>query len=206
MANILIPYYSAYGHIFKMAKAVEEGAKKVEGIEVKLVRIKEFEEVKEVMSNQDPYVEAQKEQNEVKEATLDDLRWADGIIWGVPTRYGSMPAQMKQYLDSAGGLWAKGELEGKATAVFTSSGSIHGGQESTILTTLVPLLHFGLIFVGLPYGENQEQLTTDGIGGSPYGASTVAGPDGSSFPDPRDLKMAERLGSRVAEVAKKLAN
>ncbi|KMK76916.1 NAD(P)H:quinone oxidoreductase [Alkalihalobacillus pseudalcaliphilus] len=205
MAKILIPYYSAYGHIYKMAQAVAEGASQVEGTEVKLVRIKEFKEVEEAMSSQDAYVDAQKAQAGVALATHDDLKWADGIIWGIPTRYGSMPAQMKQFLDSAGGLWANGELEGKATAVFTSSGSIHGGQESTVLTSLVPLLHFGLVFVGLPYGENPEQLTTDGIGGSPYGASTVAGPDGSAFPDPRDITMAERLGSRVAKVASKLA-
>lgn len=205
MAKVLIPYYSAYGHIFEMAKAVAEGAKQVEGTEVKLVKVSEFEVVKNVMSGQDAYVQAQGNQSDVLEATHDDLRWADAIIWGIPTRYGSMPAQMKQFLDSAGGLWANGELEGKATAIFTSTGSVHGGQETTIITSLVPLLHFGLIFVGLPYGENPEQLTTDGIGGSPYGASTIAGPDGSASPDERDLKMAGRLGARVARVAAKLA-
>ncbi|EGL83385.1 flavoprotein WrbA [Caldalkalibacillus thermarum TA2.A1] len=206
MANILIPYYSAYGHIFKMAQAVAEGAKKVEGTEVKLVRIPEFDVVKEAMSGQDAYVQAQKAQQDIPEATHDDLVWADGIIWGIPTRYGSMPAQMKQFLDSAGQLWLNGSLEGKPTAIFTSTGSIHGGQETTVITSLVPLLHFGMIFVGLPYGENPEQLTTDGIGGSPYGASTVAGPDGSAQPDDRDLTMASRLGERLAKIAKALKN
>ncbi len=206
MAKVLIPYYSAYGHIYEMAKAVAEGAKQVEGTEVKMVKVPEFEAVKDAMSGQEAYVQAQGNQDDIPEATHDDLRWADAIIWGIPTRYGSMPAQMKQYLDSAGGLWANGELEGKATAIFTSSGSIHGGQETTIITSLVPLLHFGLIFVGLPYGENPEQLTTDGIGGSPYGASTVAGPDGSASPDARDITMASRLGERVAKVANKLTN
>ncbi|GGK35021.1 NAD(P)H dehydrogenase (quinone) [Caldalkalibacillus thermarum] len=206
MANILIPYYSAYGHIFKMAQAVAEGAKKVEGTEVKLVRIPEFDVVKEAMSGQDAYVQAQKAQQDIPEATHDDLVWADGIIWGIPTRYGSMPAQIKQFLDSAGQLWLNGSLEGKPTAIFTSSGSIHGGQETTVITSLVPLLHFGMIFVGLPYGENPEQLTTDGIGGSPYGASTVAGPDGSAQPDDRDLTMASRLGERLAKIAKALKN
>lgn len=206
MTKILIPYYSSYGHVFQLAKAVEEGASRVEGAEVRLVKIPEFKEVKEAMSAQEAYVEAQKAQSSIQEATHDDLVWADGIIWGFPTRYGNMPAQAKQFLDSAGGLWANGSLEGRVTSVFTSTGSIHGGQETTILTSLVPLLHFGLIYVGLPYGENQEQLTTDGIGGSPYGVSTVAGPDGSNGLDERELTMAKRLGERVANVAAKLSN
>src|SRR5690554_1447173 len=182
MAKILIPYYSAYGHILKMTEAVAEGAKRVAGTEVKIVKIAEFEATRNAMSAQEWYVKAQEAQKDIPEATHDDLEWADGIVWGIPTRYGSMPAQMKQYLDSAGGLWATGKLEGKATAIFTSSGSVHGGQESTILTSLVPLLHFGMVFVGLPYGENPEQLTADAIGGSPYGASTIAGPEGGETP------------------------
>ncbi|KMJ55583.1 flavoprotein [Bacillus sp. LL01] len=204
MAKVLVPYYSAYGHIYEMAKAIAKGAEEVEGTEVKLVKIPEFDVVKEAMSSQDAYVEAQDNQDDVAEATHDDLRWADGIAWGIPTRYGSMPAQMKQFLDSAGGLWANGELEGKATSIFTSTGSVHGGQETTIITSLIPMLHFGMIFVGLPYGENPEQLTTDGIGGSPYGASTISGPDGSAAPDERDFVMAKRLGARLAKVAHKL--
>ncbi|MCR6107656.1 NAD(P)H:quinone oxidoreductase [Salipaludibacillus agaradhaerens] len=204
MTKVLVPYYSTYGHIFTMARAIVEGAQEVEGTEVKLVRIEEFDAVKDAMSEQDAYVHAQEAQKDVPVATHDDLRWADGVVWGIPTRYGAMPAQMKQYLDSAGALWANGELEGKVTGIFTSTGSIHGGQETTAITSLVPLLHFGFIFVGLPYGENPEQLTTDGIGGSPYSASTIAGPDGSSQPDQRDLLMAKRLGKRVAIVAKAL--
>ncbi|MCR6111711.1 NAD(P)H:quinone oxidoreductase [Bacillus sp. A301a_S52] len=204
MTKVLVPYYSTYGHIFTMARAIVEGAQDVEGTEVKLVKIEEFDAVKEAMAEQGAYVKAQEAQKDVPVATHDDLRWADGVVWGIPTRYGTMPAQMKQYLDSAGALWANGELEGKVTGIFTSTGSIHGGQETTAITSLVPLLHFGFIFVGLPYGENPEQLTTDGIGGSPYSASTVAGPDGSSQPDQRDLLMAKRLGKRVASVAKAL--
>lgn len=204
MAKILIPYYSAYGHIYRMAQAVAEGAKQVEGTEVKMVRVAEFDVVKQAMSSQEWYVKAQEAQENVPVATHDDLRWADGIVWGIPTRYGAMPAQMKQYLDSAGGLWAQGELEGKATAIFSSSGSVHGGQETTIITSLVPLLHFGMIFVGLPYGENPEQLTAEAIGGSPYGASTIAGPMGAEQPKDADLVMAGRLGARVARVAKAL--
>lgn len=206
MANILIPYYSAYGHIFQMAKAVAEGARSVADTEVRLVKVAEFAEVKQAMSAQEWYVNAQAAQNDIPVAAHDDLRWADGIVWGIPTRYGSMPAQMKQFLDSAGGLWAKGELEGKPTAIFTSSGSIHGGQETTVITSLVPLLHFGMIFVGLPYGENPEQLTAEAIGGSPYGASTVAGPMGAESPKEGDFTMASRLGARVAKVASALKN
>ncbi|OEF99988.1 NAD(P)H:quinone oxidoreductase, type IV [Vulcanibacillus modesticaldus] len=204
MTKILIPYYSAYGHIYTMAQAVAKGVEKVEGSTAKLVKIPEIEVAKQALSTQEYYVKAQAVQNDVPEATLDDLDWADGIIWGVSSRYGLMPAQMKQFLDSAGGKWMTGALEGKPTAVFNSTGSIHGGQESAILTTAISLLHFGMIFVGLPYGENQEQLTADGIGGSPYGASTVAGPDGSLIPNERELLMAERLGSRVARIAKAL--
>lgn len=205
MVKILIPYYSSYGHVFELAKAVEEGANKVEGAEVKVVKIPESAEVREAMSSQGAYVDAQKNQEHLPDALHEDLVWADGIIWGFPTRYGNMPAQVKQFLDAAGGLWANGSLEGRVTSIFTSTGSIHGGQESTILTSLVPLLHFGLIYVGLPYGENPEQLTTEGIGGSPYGASTIAGADGSRQPDERELVMASRLGERVARVASRLA-
>lgn len=199
--NILIPYYSAFGHIYQMAQAVADGAKKADDVEVKIVRIKEFDEVKQAMSSNEYYVKAQEMQSDIPEATHEDLKWADGIIWGIPTRYGSMPAQMKQYLDSAGGLWMNGELEGKATAVFTSTGSIHGGQETTALTTFVPLMHFGMIFVGLPYGENPEQLSADAVGGSPYSASTVAGPEGGEQPKEVDLTMAGRLGTRVAKIS-----
>ncbi|MFC0189718.1 NAD(P)H:quinone oxidoreductase [Fictibacillus aquaticus] len=204
MANILIPYYSSYGHIYKMALAVAEGARGVDGCEVKVVKIPEFEATKKFMSSQDAYVKAQEDQSDIPEATTDDLEWADGIIWGIPTRYGMMPAQMKQFLDAAGGLWAKGALEGKATAVFSSTATIHGGQESTAITTFVPLMHFGMIFVGLPYGENSEMNTAESIGGSPYSASTIAGGDGSLQPQDGELKMASRLGVRVAKVASAL--
>ncbi|MBB5172807.1 NAD(P)H:quinone oxidoreductase [Texcoconibacillus texcoconensis] len=205
MTNILIPYYSSYGHVYTMAQAVQKGAQEA-GADAKMVKIPEFEATKQAMSSQEAYVEAQKMQAEVPEATHDDLKWADGIIWGIPTRYGAMPAQMKQFLDAAGGLWANGELEGKATAVFTSTGSVHGGQETTAITSIVPLLHFGLIFVGLPYGENPELMSSDAIGGSPYSASTIAGTDGSLQPDERDLTMAQRLGARVTRVAGALHN
>ncbi|PRO65376.1 NAD(P)H:quinone oxidoreductase [Alkalicoccus urumqiensis] len=204
MTTVLVPYYSTFGHIYTMMKAAAEGAAEVPGVEVKIVRIEEFEAARQAMSGQDAYVQAQEMQKDIPVATHEDLKWADGIVWGIPTRYGTMPAQIKQFLDTAGGLWANGELEGKVTGIVTSTGSIHGGQETTAITSLIPFLHFGMIYVGLPYGQNPEQMTTDGIGGSPYAASTVAGPDGSNQPDERDLTMARRLGKRVAHVAQSI--
>ncbi|RAL24273.1 NAD(P)H:quinone oxidoreductase [Thermoflavimicrobium daqui] len=202
--KILVIYYSAYGHIYQMAQSVAQGAKNESDIEVKIVKVPEFDVARKFLSTQEPYVKAQEAQKEIPDATQEDLLWADGIIWGVPTRFGMMPAQMKQFLDAAGGLWATGKLEGKATGVFVSTGSVHGGQETTAITTIIPLLHFGMIYVGLPYGENPEQMTAEGIGGSPYSAATVVGPNGELNPDQRELTMASRLGARVAKVAKAL--
>src|SRR5512133_583754 len=143
--NILIVYYSSYGNIFKMAQSVAEGARSVGDVDVRIARVKEFEEARAGMSKQPPYVQAQEAQKDIAIATNDDLRWADGICWGTPTRFGNMAAQMKQFIDGAGQLWMKGELEDKAAGIFTSTATIHGGQESTILTTLVPLLHLGMV-------------------------------------------------------------
>lgn len=202
--NILVAYYSSYGHIYQMAQAVAEGARGVKDTEVRLRRIPELEEARKAMSSQPWYVQAQERQQEVPEATHDDLRWADGICWGTATRYGNMTAQMKQFIDTTGALWQKGELEDKATGIFTSTATIHGGQESTILTSLVPLLHLGMIFVGTPYGQNPQILVTDGIGGSPYGPGTLTGPDGSRQPVESELQTARNLGSRVARVSERL--
>ena len=202
--NVLITFYSTYGHTHKMAKAVEEGVSSVGETDVRVRRIPELEQARQAMSGQDAYQQAQEAMSGIPDVTLDDLRWADGIIWGTPTRYGNMTAQMKAFIDSTGALWQNGELEDKATGVFTSTSTIHGGQETTILTSLVPLLHLGMIFVGTPYGQNPQILTTDGIGGSPYGPATLAGPDGSRQPVDVELKTAQNLGSRVAKVAARL--
>jgi NAD(P)H dehydrogenase (quinone) len=204
-ANVLVTYYSTYGHTWKMAQSVEEGARSVPGAEVRLRRIPELQEARKALSSQDFYVQVQKQMEHIPEVTHDDLRWADGIIWGIPTRYGNMPAQVKQFIDTTGSLWQNGELEDKATGIFTSTATIHGGQESTILTSLVPLLHLGLIFVGTPYGQNPQIMTTDGIGGSPYGPGTLAGDDGSRQPVEEELTTARNLGSRVARVAGRLS-
>lgn len=202
-AKILVVYYSTYGHAYQMAQKVAEGARN-EGSEVRLRQIAELEEAKRALSSQEGYMKARDQQANVEEATLDDLRWADGILWGTPTRYGNMTAQMKQFIDTTGGLWAKGELEDKVTGIFTSTATIHGGQESTILTALVPLLHLGMIFIGTPYSQNPQIMTTDGIGGSPYGPATLAGGDGSRQPVEAELVTAKNLGIRAARVAARL--
>lgn len=206
MTNILILYYSAYGHIFRMVKEVNKELEKEKEIKVKLARIPELELARKNMSEQKAYVEAQKKQKDIPEAEPEDMRWADGIIWGIPTRFGNMPAQIKQFIDQAGGLWMEGALEDTVTGIITSTNTIHGGQETTIISSLIPMFHLGMIPVGLPYGENPELNSGEAIGGTPYGASTVAGSDGSRKPVQDELKMAVRLGKRVTKVAKALNN
>lgn len=199
--NVLIVYYSAYGHIFRMAKAVEEGAQSVADTEVRLRRVAELEQAAAGLSKSEHYRIAQEAQKDVPIATHDDLVWADGICWGTPTRYGNMTAQMKQFIDSTGRLWMQGALEDKASGVFVSTGTIHGGQETTAITTMIPLLHLGMVLVGTPYGQNPQILVTDGIGSSPYGPGTLAGSDGSRQPVEAELTTARNLGSRVTKVA-----
>lgn len=199
--NVLVVFYSTYGHIFTMAQAVADGARSVQGTEVRLCRVPELEEARKALSKQEGYVKAQQQQSSIPEVTHDDLRWAHGILWGTPTRYGNMTAQMKQFIDTTGSLWMAGELEDKVTGIFTSTATIHGGQETTILTSLVPLVHLGMIFIGTPYGQNPQILVTDGIGGSPYGPGTLAGTDGSRQPVESELQTARNLGSRAARVA-----
>lgn len=199
--NVLVVYYSSYGHTFRMAQAVVEGAKTVEDADVILRKIPELPMAREAMSKQEAYVKAQELQADVPDATLDDLRWADGICWGTPTRYGNMTAQMKQFIDTTGSLWLNGELEDKAAGIFTSTATIHGGQETTIVTSMVPLIHLGMILVGTPYAQNPQIMVVDAIGGSPYGPGTLAGPDGSRQPVESELITCRNLGSRVARVA-----
>jgi NAD(P)H dehydrogenase (quinone) len=189
--KVLVVYYSLHGHVEALAAAVGRGAESVRNIEVRLRRVPEVGQ-------------ARRSAPTIDEATHDDLRWADGIAWGTPTRYGVMASPLKCFLDGMVELWLGGELEDKPTGVFTSSASIHGGQESTILTTLVPLLHFGMIFVGTPYGQNPQILTTDGVGGSPYGPSTISGADDTRVVAAVELLTAHNLGVRLARVASAL--
>ena len=200
--KVLVVYYSTYGHVHKMAEAVAEGVKEVSGTEVALRRVPETlpPEVLEKMGA----VEAQKSLSHIPVCTVDELAEADAVIFGTPTRFGNMCGQMRQFLDATGQLWANGALVGKVGSVFTSSATQHGGQESTILTFHVTLLHHGFVVVGLPYAF-QGQMTLDEIsGGSPYGSSTIAGGDGSRMPSENELDAARFQGKHVAEIASRL--
>ena len=149
--KILIVYYSLYGHVFKLAQAVKEGAESVKGTEVLFRRVEEFDIVLKKTADDNYLNQVRGQQKDIPVCTLDDLRAADGVIFGSPTRYGNMTAQMKQLIDSTASLWLKGEMEGKPAGVFTSTASTHGGQETTLLTMIVPLLHLGMLIVGVPY-------------------------------------------------------
>lgn len=201
--KVLIVYYSLYGHTAQLARAVEEGARTVAGAEVLVRRVEEFEVVVQKTAN-DPHIsKLRQEQQSVPVCTLDDLRAADAVIFGSPTRYGNMTAQMKQLIDSTASLWLKGEMEGKPAGVFTSTASTHGGQETTLLSMMIPLLHLGMIIVGVPY-STEGMIHTEARGGTPYGASTIAGARGELQPQPGDLVIARALGKRVAETGIKL--
>ena len=197
MSKILVIYYSTYGHIETMAKAVAEGAGSVEGTEVSLKRVPETlsEEVIQKMGG--------KLDQSAPVAKADELPDYDAIIVGTPTRFGNMTAQMRAFWDQTGGLWVKGALIGKVGSVFTSTGT-GGGNESTILTTIPTLLHHGMIYVGLPYSAPELTDISEVRGGSPYGAGTIAGADGSRQPSEKELSLARFQGKHVAEIAAKL--
>jgi NAD(P)H dehydrogenase (quinone) len=200
--KVLIVYYSTSGHVHKMAEAVAEGVREIAGTEAILRRVPETlsEEVLEKMGA----VEAQQSMSNVPVCTVDELASADAVIFGTPTRFGNMCGQMRQFLDATGQLWAKGALVGKVGSVFTSSATQHGGQESTILSFHITLLHHGFVVVGLPY-TFQGQMRTDEItGGSPYGASTIAGGSGERMPSENELDAARFQGKHVATIALKL--
>lgn len=201
--KLLVVFYSTYGHVYKMAEAVAEGAKGVAGTRVDIRRVPETLP-QEVLAKMGA-VEAQKQFSHIPVCTVAELPDADAIIFGTPTRFGNMCGQMRQFLDATGQLWAKGSLVGKVGSVFTSSATQHGGQESTILTFHVTLLHQGFIVVGLPY-TFQGQMRVDEItGGSPYGASTIAGGDGSRMPSANELEAARFQGKHVATIAARLS-
>jgi NAD(P)H dehydrogenase (quinone) len=201
--KILVVYYSMYGHVLKMARAAADGAQTVEGAEVVLRRVQELETNLPRLQASQHAREVLQRQQDIPIARLDDLRTADGVIFGTPTRFGNMCAQMKQYFDGTGELWTQGTLEGKPAGVLVSTATTHGGQETTCFTMMAPLLHLGLIIVGVPY-STPGMLHAEGRGGTPYGASTVAGGRNDLEPAPEDLEIARALGRRVAEIAKKL--
>jgi NAD(P)H dehydrogenase (quinone) len=202
--KVLVVFYSMYGHIYKMAEAVAEGAKAVAGAEVEIRRVPETlpPDVLEKMGA----LEAQKAFSHLPVCTVEELAQADAVIFGTPTRFGNMCGQMRQFLDATGSLWAEGALVGKVGSVFVSSATQHGGQESTILTFHVTLLHQGFVVVGLPYAFKGQMRIDEITGGSPYGASTIAGGDGSRMPSKNELEAAQFQGRHVANIASKLAD
>jgi NAD(P)H dehydrogenase (quinone) len=198
MSKVLVLYYSSYGHIEKMAEAVAQGARDA-GAEVAVKRVPEL--VPEEIARKSHF----KLDQAAPIATVEELPNYDAIIIGVPTRFGNMPAQMKNFLDQTGGLWAQGKLVGKVGSVFTSSATQHGGQESTILATHIVLLHQGMVLVGLPYSFKGQMILDEVTGGSPYGASTIAAGDGSRQPSENELAGAFFQGRHVAQISAKLS-
>jgi len=200
--KVLIVYYSMYGHVYKMARAAAEGVLSVAGTDAVIRRVPETlpQDVLKAMGAE----EAQKQQAGIPVCAVDELSEADAVIFGTPTRFGNMCGQMRQFLDATGKLWMSGALVGKVGSVIACSATQHGGQESTILSFHTTLLHHGMVIVGLPYSF-QGQMTMDGISGcSPYGASSIAGGDGSRMPSENELAGARYQGEHVAKIAKKL--
>jgi NAD(P)H dehydrogenase (quinone) len=201
--RVLVVYYSMYGHIRRMADAVAEGAREVPGVEVAVRRVPETlsDQALQTMGALD----AQKAMAGIPVCAVDELAGADAIVFGTPTRFGNMCGQMRQFLDGTGELWAKGSLIGRPGSVFTSSAMPHGGQESTILSFHITLLHHGMVIVGLPGTFTGLGRIDEVTGGSFYGASTIAGGKGERLPSENELAGARFQGRHVAAIAKKLA-
>ncbi len=200
--KVQVIFYSMYGHVHRMAEAVAAGSREVAGAEVTLLQVAEL--VPDEILEKSGAKAARKAFAHVPLARVEQLPDADAIIFGTPTRFGNMAAQMRNFLDQTGGLWARGALVGKVGSVFTSTGTQHGGQETTITSFHSTLLHQGMIIVGVPYTTaglaNLKEIT----GGTPYGASTLAGSDGSRQPSGNELEIARFQGRHVAEIAKRL--
>jgi len=200
--RVLIPFYSMYGHVYRLAEAVAEGVREVDGAEAILRQVPETLPV-EVLQKMNA-VEAKKSFAHIPVCTVEELAEADAIIFGTPTRFGNMCGQMRQFLDATGQLWLKGALVGKVGSVFVSTATQHGGQEATILSFHITLLHHGMIIVGLPYAFQQQMRIDEVTGCSPYGASTIAGGMGERLPNETELAGARFQGKHVATIAKKL--
>lgn len=200
--NIQIIFYSMYGHVYQLAKAIAEGAKQVEGSNVELYRVAEL--IPEEILIKSGAKNKQQEFSHLPLAMPAQLANADAIIFGTPTRFGSMCAQMRNFLDQTGGVWANKELVGKVGSVFVSTATQHGGQETTITSFHTTLFHHGMIMVGVPYIASGLSLMSEISGGTPYGASTLAGEDGSRQPSANELAIAKFQGKHVATIAKAL--
>ena len=201
--KVNIVFYSMFGHVYKMAEAVAQGVREVEGAEVELFQVPEL--VPDAVLEKSGAKKARDTFKHIPVARVSDLADADAIIFGTPTRFGNMCAQMRNFLDQTGGLWARNALVGKVGSVFTSSATQHGGQETTITSFHTTLLHYGMVIVGLPYSEQRQTTISEMTGGSPYGAGTIAGGDGSRMPSENELAMARFQGRHVAAIAKKLS-
>ena len=199
--KVLVVYYSTYGNVYRMAQLVAEGVSEVQGAEPVIRTVAEL--IPDHVIQGRPDMQAGKAlQSAVPLVTADDFRQAGAIAFGTPTRFGNVSAQLKNQIDQLTSLWLKGELEGKPAGIFVSTASLHGGQETTIHTLMAPLLHLGLILVGVPY-STQELFTTQG-GGSPYGPGHVAGPDNQRAIDPQEAAICRALGRRLARIGLKL--
>jgi NAD(P)H dehydrogenase (quinone) len=199
--NVLIVYYSTYGNVYQMATLVAEGVQPIAGAEPVIRTVPEL--IPQSVIDSRPDMKAGKEmQRDVPLVTLDDFRQAGAIAFGTPTRFGNVSAQLKNQVDQLTSLWLNGELEGKPAGIFVSTASLHGGQETTSLTLMAPLLHLGMILLGVPYSV-QELFTTQG-GGSPYGPGHVAGGDNKREIDPQEAAICRALGRRLAEIGLRL--
>lgn len=201
--KILVLFYSTYGHTYRMAKAVAEGVREIDGAVAEIKRVPET--IPEEVLKDIGAAEAQKAFEHVPVCEVNELADHDAIIFGSPTRYGNMAGQMRNFLDQTGDLWMKGALVGKPGSVFTSSATQHGGQESTVLSFHTTLLHHGMVIVGLPYSFEGQSRLDEITGCSPYGASTIAGTQGERWPSDNELDGARFQGRRVAKIAKKLS-
>ncbi len=201
--KIQVVFYSMYGHIHRLAEAIAEGAREVEGSEVTLYQVPEL--VPEAVLEKSGAKAARAAFAHVPVITPDQLADADAVIFGTPTRFGNMCAQMRNFLDQTGGLWMKGALIGKVGSVFASTATQHGGQETTLTSFHTTLLHHGMVIVGVPYSEPRQMTLAEISGGSPYGASTITGGDGSRQPSENELAIARFQGRHVATIAKRLA-
>ncbi len=200
--KVLIVYYSTYGNVYKMAQLVAEGVSEIEDAEPVIRTVPELIP-REVIESREDMRTGLAMQKDVPLVSKDDFRQAGAIAFGTPTRFGNVSAQLKNQIDQLTQLWLAGELEGKPAGVFVSTGSLHGGQETTILTLMAPLLHLGMVLVGVPYSV-QELFTTTG-GGSPYGPGHVAGPDNQREIDQHEAVICRALGRRLAQVGQRLA-
>lgn len=200
--KIQVIFYSMYGHIYRMSEAVAEGIREVNDVEVSLFRVPEL--IPELVLEKSGAKAAQQAFEHIPIINPDDMSEADAFLFGTPTRFGNMCAQMRNFLDQLGGLWVKNVFVGKIGSAYTSTGTQHGGQETTLTSFHTTLFHLGMLVVGVPYTESKQTTMSEISGGSPYGATTIAGSDGKRMPSENELAIARYQGKHVAEIAKAL--